>query len=75
MIVHVARSRDSDEMGLRATGRSLRTYKHARGRASSVSDVGVGLINVQLVWLEGRKSTLLTCGSCRARIENLLVNS
>lgn len=52
--MQVARSRDVEWMGLRAAVRSLRTYKHALGRASSVSEVGVGLIRVQFAWFDGR---------------------
>lgn len=54
VIVHVAKSRELEDMGLSAAVRSFRTYRQALGRWSSVSEVGLGLISVQLVWLGGR---------------------
>lgn len=54
VIVHVARSRDAEWIGLRDAARSLGMYGQALGLASSVIDVGVGLIKVQFVWFDGR---------------------
>lgn len=54
VIEQVARPREFEDMGLRVVVRSFRTYRQALGLPSSVSEFGVGLISVQLVWLDGR---------------------